>query len=248
MHPATTIDQALRLAESGRSSSAIAREIGVPRTTVRDWRAGRLPAAINEWDDGEPWTADDFPRAAYSYLLGLYLGDGCVSRQARTTELRIFFDAAYPGLIGEAVRAVRAVHPNGRVHVARRLPTNCVVVKSSWLRWPALFPQHGPGMKYTRDVRLTDWQRAITTHHPQALIRGLLNSDGCRYVNRVRVAGREYAYPAYQFTNRSQDVKDILCDHLDQLGIDWRRASSRNIAMSRRQAVARLDEFVGPKH
>jgi hypothetical protein len=49
------------------------------------------------------------------------------------------------------------------------------------------------------------------------------------------------------FTNRSDDIKAILCEHLDLLGIAWRRASDRNISIARREAVAALDEFVGPK-
>jgi hypothetical protein len=49
------------------------------------------------------------------------------------------------------------------------------------------------------------------------------------------------------FTNRSDDIKALLREHLDLLDIAWRRASDRNIAISRREAVAALDEFVGPK-
>jgi hypothetical protein len=94
---------------------------------------------------------------------------------------------------------------------------------------------------------LDGWQLAITARHPEPFVRGLLNSDGCRFVNRVRARGRDYAYPSYQFTNVSQDIQRLLCDHLDLLGISWRRASARNIAITRRSAVGRLDEFVGPK-
>jgi hypothetical protein len=39
------------------------------------------------------------PRAPYSYLLGLYLGDGCVSRHPRAWRLRVIVDKKYPGII-----------------------------------------------------------------------------------------------------------------------------------------------------
>lgn len=58
---------------------------------------------------------------------------------------------------------------------------------------------------------------------------------------------RRHAYTRYSFSNRSEDIKAILCDHLDLLGIAWRRASDVNISIARREAVAALDEFVGPK-
>jgi hypothetical protein len=51
----------------------------------------------------------------------------------------------------------------------------------------------------------------------------------------------------YSFSNRSEDIKGILCEHLDLLGIAWRRAGDQNISIARREAVAALDAFVGPK-
>jgi hypothetical protein len=216
---------------------------GISRTTVRDWLAGRVPARHQSTTE----LLDDLPPKPYAYLLGLYLGDGFIARTPRAWCLRIFFDARYPGIIGEGVRAMRAVRPDNRVWVARRKPTRCVVAQSWSTRWPELFPQHGLGPKHTRRIVLDDWQRDIARDHPDALIRGLLHSDGCRFMNRVRYRDRRYAYPRYEFTNRSEDIKAILCEHLDLLDIAWRRASARNISVARREAVAALDAFVGPK-
>jgi hypothetical protein len=187
------------------------------------------------------------PRAPYAYLLGLYLGDGFLARGPRAWCLRVYFDARYPGIIGECVRAVRAVRPDNRVWASRRVPSRCVVVQCWSTQWPRLMPQHGAGPKHRRRIVLEGWQRAITYEHPELLIRGLLQSDGSRFVNPVQHRPRRYSYPRYMFTNRSDDIKAILCEHLDLLGIAWRRASDRNISIPRREAVAALDEFVGPK-
>jgi Homeodomain-like domain-containing protein len=116
------VENVLELARGGLSQSAIARVTGISRTTVRDWLAGYTPAVR---DGG----VDSLPRGPYAYLLGLYLGDGFIATGPRTTCLRIFFDACYPGIIGECVRAIRAVRPGNRVWVARRVPTRCVVVQ-----------------------------------------------------------------------------------------------------------------------
>ena len=37
----------------------------------------------------------------------------------------------------------------------------CVEVMSYWKHWPCLFPQHGPGAKFKRDVSLQSWQQDI---------------------------------------------------------------------------------------
>jgi uncharacterized membrane protein YphA (DoxX/SURF4 family) len=83
-------------------------------------------------------------------------------------------------------------------------------------------------------------------------VRGLFHSDGCRITNRVRrtVAGRErcYEYPRYFFSNASQDILQLLGCYLDALGIEWRMANDRNLSVAKRDSVALLDSFVGPKY
>ncbi len=51
----------------------------------------------------------------------------------------------------------------------------------------------------------------------------------------------------YMFSNESEDIIGILTDALDLLGISWRRPRHNAIAVSRKEGVAALDAFVGPK-
>jgi len=51
----------------------------------------------------------ELPRA-YVYLLGLHLGDGCISAHPRRVyRLRLFFDARYPEILDAGEAAVRSV-------------------------------------------------------------------------------------------------------------------------------------------
>jgi hypothetical protein len=186
-------------------------------------------------------------RRAYSYLLGMYLGDGHVAHFPRTLRLQIYLDSRYPGIIGECVRAIRRVMPLNRVAVHRRRPHNVVHVSCYSQRWPCLLPQHGVGLKHTRPIVLTSWQREITHAFPEMLVRGLIHSDGCRFINRVRHGEKVYAYPRYMFSNRSRQIHGIFTEHLDLLGIEWRWSNGHTISVARRDSVAELDGFVGPK-
>jgi hypothetical protein len=236
----------MRLAEQGLSAGAIARHTGVPATTVARWVSGRPPRfddpAADTCQGCGHGTHDDLDGAAYSYVLGLYLGDGHLATFPRTKCLRIYLDRRYPGIVRSCAEAVARVLPLNRVSV-HGSPA-CAIVQCYSRQWTCLLPQHEPGPKHMRPIELRDWQRAVTHEHPRELLRGLLHSDGTRSVNRV---GDRYAYPRYQFSNRSEDNKAILCEHLDLLGIAWRRANAMNISIVRREAVAALDEFVGPK-
>ena len=65
--------------------------------------------------------------------------------------------------------------------------------------------------------------------------------------NRVTVKGRDYAYPRYQFSNRSDDIRALFTYACDLVGIEWRPWGRWHISVARSASVARLDEFVGPK-
>lgn len=160
--------------------------------------------------------------------------------------LRIKSDMRYPLLILECAKAVRAVMPSSRVHVQNYIDGSAAVETGSYSKaWPCLLPQHGPGRKHERKIALAGWQEEIVDRHPEQFVRGLIHSDGCRVINRVW--GGKYCYPRYMFSQTSDDIRRLFCRSLRQLGIDytWNRATEVSIA--RRDSVARLDEFVGPK-
>jgi hypothetical protein len=257
------VDWVKELVETGLNDCAIARLTGLPRTTVRDWRQtqrwvprqrtggrsnlfGRRARSCMRC--GHPLHRFSELDEQYVYLLGLYLGDGYLAQHRREVyRLTISLDARYPGIVAECREAIQTVLPTGRVGVHFRYGGTCAWVTNSSKQWPCLFPQHGAGKKHERRIELSDWQRPLVEQHPQALLRGLIHSDGWRGINRVRHGDTTYEYPRYTFTNRSDDIKRIFCDACDLLGIEWRVMNRWNISVARREAVARLDEFVGPK-
>lgn len=189
--------------------------------------------------------------ASYSHLLGLYLGDGWIWATARTYGLRLALDARYPDIVASAAASVTSTGLPRTVSVRPKRGSDSVVVTAYSSRWPEAFPQHGPGRKHDRTIALADWQEQIVDAHPGAFIRGLLESDGCRCVNRFSTtlpSGRvaTYAYPRYFFSNESEDIRRLFCDACDRLGIRWTQSNRRNISIARRADVARLDELAGP--
>ena len=115
-----------------------------------------------------------------------------------------------------------------------------------------MFPQHGAGKKHLRTIELAPWQQVIVERHPGRFARGLMHSDGYRGLNRIRhrldSGDHWYEYPRYLFVNESSDILRLCGEVLDRLGVEWRFSRPNTISVARREAVARLDEFVGPKH
>jgi hypothetical protein len=210
-------ESAMTLMEAGCGDSEIERLTGIPSGTVSAWRHGRgldyhrrLAAAKPSWRPNEP--------RAYSYLLGVYLGDGCITvLPSGAASLVVTLDSGYPGIVGEVERAMHCFLPGTPVSRYLRMAGSLTALQICHPALPYVFPQHGRGRKHTRPIRLTAWQRALTETHPEHLIRGLIHS------------------------------RQIFCDHCDLLGIRWTQSNSRNISVSHRKSVACLDDFVGPK-
>jgi hypothetical protein len=190
----------------------------------------------------------DATEFGYSYLLGLYLGDGHLAKHRRgVLRLVITLDGAYPRVIAECQAAMSLVVPSNRVSVRARRRERAVDVSAYSRHWRCLFPQHGPGRKHHRRIELADWQRAIADRFPHRFLRGLIHSDGYRGMNTIKHPKKTYAYPRYQFCNHSADIRNLFCEYCDKLGIEWRQMNRFNISVARAGSVARLDELVGPK-
>ncbi|MEU6160487.1 helix-turn-helix domain-containing protein [Streptomyces sp. NPDC047130] len=260
-HYSTEVRQkALTLLRGGSRNAEVARALKVPTGTVGYWKH-RDRAARGECPGRGASTCPrcdgrDLDHAAYGYLLGLYLGDGHISHysQHRVPNLMITCTASWPGLMDECEAAMRAVFPGNGVCRVRR--TGCSNVKVYSRHLYCLFPQHGPGKKHERRIALEPWQRAIVAAHPWEFVRGLTHSDGCRVTNwTTRVVGGEpkrYEYPRYFFANKSDDIRQLYCEALDLVGVEWRICARGgnpfNVSVARKASVALMDAHVGPKY
>jgi hypothetical protein len=173
-------------------------------------------------------------RAGYAYLLGLYLGDGAIV--TKTNRLEIALDARYPAVVRSCQLTMQRLHPRGRGAI-RRKGDGCRVVSSYAWEWIHLFPQHGEGRKHLRRILLTEWQTQIEREHPFDLLRGLMESDGSRF---DRIVGGK-AYPAYEFTNESSDIREIFCRVARAVGLNFTTPKPNVVAIARREDVATLD-------
>ncbi|MEU2789213.1 helix-turn-helix domain-containing protein [Streptomyces sp. NPDC007100] len=255
-----TRERVLSLFRTGSRNADIARALDIPLGTVSYWRhtdrakRGECPGSHRSACprcDGRP-----LDNSAYSYLLGLYLGDGHIIQCSghRVPSLMIACSDAWPGLMDACEAAMSAVFPDNSVCRVRRTGCHNVKVYSKHL-W-CLFPQHGDGKKHHRPIILETWQQRVVDAHPWEFIRGLFHSDGCRITNWTTrtVGGRKkrYEYPRYLFANKSDDIRKLYSDTLTKVGVEWttlaRGSDPFNISVAKKASVARMDAYVGPKY
>ncbi len=225
----------------GPTSAAARSNGGAPAVPHEETRRTAQPM----WQPAEP--------DVYSYLLGIYLGDGYLARASTSSPvLEISLDPKYPRIVDECSTSIWQLAQVQAKISQRKTPRGEAIrlVATSPL-WPSIFPQHGPGKKHEREIALEAWQQSAVDRFPGHFLRGLIHSDGCRVVNRFRVdlvSGlREYAYARYFFTNLSSDIQGLFCAACDRLDLRWTQSSHKNISVAHRRSVERLDAIVGPK-
>jgi hypothetical protein len=161
--------------------------------------------------------------------------------------LQIVNDRRYPGISNEILGAMAKTFPGAspRVHPSSVGESDVLCISH-----PAVLrasPQHGAGRKHLRPIVLEDWQLELTHAHPEALLRGLIHSDGCRVANRFRTklpsgCVADYSYVRYFFTNMSADIRRIFFEHCELLGIPVTQSNHRNLTVSHRKSVAILEQ------
>lgn len=251
MHKPKTIRKAIELYKEGRNQSQVARELNIPRSTVKDWL--RNPGPVVQLVGDNRFKIDLVPGRIqpglpiakhYAYVLGIYLGDGHISRLPRTWRLRVFQDSGYPNTIDRQVRSIKELFPANKVTISNWHTENCKSISVYNSELVSLFPQHGVGRKHTRKIKLEGWQENIVKQNTQEFLSGLMDSDGCVFI--ANQSGKEYVRA--QFTNKSEDIKDLFCWVCDLLGISyWRKVGYKNINIQRKKDIENLLSFYPQK-
>lgn len=207
------------------------------------------------------WSEDQ--QRAYSYLLGFYLGDGCLAYNrkvaGRSYTLIITNHVGFSVMNQRIKDSIKCLFPNKEIGTYQKSypdrKSNGIDIKVTGICLNLLFP-HGDGRKHTRKIELTDWQNQMTEKYPQEFIKGLIESDGCRFAPQKK---RCPSYIFYQFSNCSTDIHQILQNIAIKIGLkftfrkvirgksDLNRAPIYSTFFYDRKSVKILESFIGPK-
>lgn len=164
-------------------------------------------------------------REHYSYILGLYLGDGTINVLKKTCRLYIYCDIYQDKVINDCIRSLNYIL-NRKVGIVKTKKKMIKIgIHSKLLSY--IFPQIGSGRKYERDVSLKDWQ--IKYIEWKYVLIGLFHSDGSLY--------KDGKYVRFSFSNVSTDITDIMKNCLDNIGIHYTTYKSKGRRENQKDCV-----------
>lgn len=196
MLSSTQTENILTLNSQGLNQSQIAKKLNVSRAVVRSRINGFKP--IKEDFDPSKLSYNE-----YAYLLGVYLGDGYISKLGRTFRLRIYLHLNEIEIRNRVIHSLEKILSDNKISFGQYdRGVKCTVISCYSNLLPQLFPQHGIGKKNSREIILVPWQMEILEKSYEFLLCGLIDSDGTYYEEKGQ--GR------YNFTNTSVDIINIF--------------------------------------
>ena len=242
--PIEEVRRALELHAEGVPTAEVARRTAIPRSTIRYWLDRSLPYERRVSGSCQPCPfIERMPTGPDAYLLGLYLGDGCLSESvaacsafaSRWTRDTPASSTSAVGLWPFRSRTKWAGCSARDASRFTRTPSTGSVSFRSTASAPSIC---GPSCLHSGSSRspLT----AIRT----CFFEDSCSSDGWRGTNRVPGG---YEYPRYMFSNRSADIRQLFQAGCQRMAINCRPTGKWQVAVSRRKDVARMDVFIGTK-
>jgi DNA-binding transcriptional regulator WhiA len=177
----------------------------------------------------------------YSYLFGLYLGDGCVEYvKGNYYSLSIHQDSKYTNLINKHKESILNFFGRNPYILTR---SNCTVIRTGGSDIKFLFPKFGIGRKHLNKVILP--KILIDNMDYLSLVEGLFQSDGSYYYDNHN---KKYFY---NFTNKSIDIIEIFKTCLDNLSIGYTTYEKKDgkfvVNIRKKSDVDRMIYLVGTK-
>jgi hypothetical protein len=245
------------LISQGKNQSQISKETGIHRKVISKIVKEHFLEAYSKAKLFDPSKLTKEQEKAYSYILGQYLGDGHISlMRKKVYRLTISGDIKYHNIIQEVKDKLSIILPKNSPNLAFKKTqgkVNCVAIQVSSKKIKDMFPQHGKGPKHLRPIKLEPWQEDIVKAFPKDFLRGLIHSDGSRYVTKT--TAKEST--RYCFTNASTDIIALCCNVLQEMNIPYSLSKKAirgmmkhhayNVFIQKKSSVEFLETFIGPK-
>lgn len=186
------------------------------------------------------------PSEDLAELIGAILGDGGISRYQLTISLNRLDDLEYSKHIACLIKTVFGVEPALYI---REQVVQIVVSRVKLIKF-LLQQKLCVGSKVRQQVNVPKWIGS-SPKFVKACIRGLLDTDGCFYIDRHSQNGRLYLNPALSFTNRSMPLLHFFKNWLEKFNFHPTHRSKYAIFLRREEEIMRYFKEIGssnPKH
>jgi len=175
-------------------------------------------------------------------LIGVVLGDGCITKEQIGITLNSIKDADYLYYLIDLVVKCLSYSPS----ISKRKNANAILIRLTGTILVKRFVELGLkiGNKVRQQVSVPDWICKDRSYSISCL-RGLIDTDGGVFVHRYKVNNNGYSYLKLCFTNKSQPLRDFVSNTLHSHGLKAKQYSDRRVWLYDSNGVRRYFDIVG---
>jgi hypothetical protein len=188
------------------------------------------------------------PSVRFAEAIGIILGDGAITARQVTVSLNSETDREYALFVLKLFSTIFGVTPSLRKGKKSRV-VNITISRTAlvtFLRDRGL----DAGDKIRRQIDMPEWIKNRPAF-ARACVRGLMDTDGCIFLETHLIRGKKYSYPRISFVSMSKPLRATVCRILEADGFSPKERTSRAITLERRSDVVRYFRRIGtsnPKH
>lgn len=179
-------------------------------------------------------------------FIGIILGDGGITKKQVTITIHKINDKRYAEYIKKLIKKLFLINP---ACYSRENVFNIVISRSELVR--ALLKMGlCIGNKVKHQIDVPTWIKKSNVFS-KACLRGLLDTDGCFYVDRHKYKGKVYLNCGINFTNRSLPLLNFFKSNLIKIKLNPTQKTDFSVFLRREEDILSYFKIVGfsnPKH
>lgn len=175
-------------------------------------------------------------------LIGIILGDGGITERQVSISLHKEDDAAYSVFVCDLFQKIFGERPSATPQKRKRV----ILIRISRVAFVKLLGEMGlhPGNKVKEQVAVPRWI-IEDVGFSRACVRGLLDTDGCFYIDRHLRKNTLYSYCALNFTNRSLPLVHFYKKTLEGLGLHPTQTTKYAVFLRREPDIKKYFKKIG---
>lgn len=179
-------------------------------------------------------------------FIGILVGDGAITKRQVVITLNRFDDKDFIKYVRNLIKNLFFVDPteSKRESILNIIISRTRLVQFLTKKWFKI------GNKVRQQIDIPRWIKKNSLY-TKACIRGLLDTDGCFYVDKHKHKDKIYYNGGLNFTNRSLPILLFLKNGLEKLGFHPTQNTKFSISLRRETEILNYFKIIGssnPKH
>lgn len=218
--------------------------IGDPEIRKKKWQEWWEEKGKNNLNGCFVAKTVNFPRESekLAEFVGIMMGDGGITERQVTITLNSVTDRNYIAYVVKLMEELFKVEPK----IGKRNNELAIVLKISRTRLVTFCKSIGllVGNKIKQNLDIPNWVKE-NPEYTIPCVRGLIDTDGCVFLECHRTKGKKYCYPRLSLVSASPNLRLSVYKALESLGFSPKIRNNRSVQIEKKEEIKKYFAKIG---